>query len=214
MSKSFQKSLEECRILIYGINGNPSIKTKIGAIYPPERMEVGVQLYQTCKAASEKQSIEKIESTQAGRDYRETYDQISEKLLKIRKAGRYFFKINAELSTLLRLNKDVPTNYADWKNLCNETTNTIVQHESIQEKLALVELGPEEITKMAQQLAKIDELKIKAEKEDGEAQVATVQKQESFNELMAYCSDLRACLDLFYEGSERQTLEQVGILVR
>lgn len=214
MSKSFQKSLEECRILIYGINGNQSIKTKIAAIYTPERIEVGVQLHQACKAASENQSIEKIESTQAGRNYRETYDKIYERLLKIRKAGRYFFKNDAELSSLLRLNKEVPTNYADWKNLCNETANTIVQHESIQEKLALVELGLEEITEMTQELAKIDELKIKAEKEDGEAQVATVRKQETFNELMTYCSDLRACLNLFYEGSERQILEQVGILVR
>lgn len=214
MSKSFQKSLEECRILIYGIYGNPSIKTKIAAIYTPERMEVGIQLHHACKAASENQSIEKIESTQAGRDYRETYDKIYERLLKIRKAGRYFFKNNAELNTLLRLNKDVPTNYADWKNLCNETANAIVQHVVIQDKLALVELGPEEITEMAEQLAKIDELKIKAEKEDGEAQVATVQKNEAHQKLMVYCSDLRECLDLFYEGSERQILEQVGILVR
>ena len=46
MAKSFQKSLEECRILIYGINDNQSIKTKIAAIYTPERLQIGVQLYQ------------------------------------------------------------------------------------------------------------------------------------------------------------------------
>ena len=135
-------------------------------------------------------------------------------MLKIRKAGRYFFKNDAELSTLLRLNKEIPGNYANWKNLYQETVNTIVQHKAIQEKLTLVGLDSKEIGKTVKQLSKIDNLKIKAEKEDGEAQIATVQKNESHQKLMTYCSDLRACLDLFYEGSERQILEQIGILVR
>ncbi|MBN2597114.1 hypothetical protein [Labilibaculum sp.] len=214
MPKSLQKSLEECRILVYGLSGNEAIKTRIASIYPEKRILAGIKLYENAKAAFESQSSEKIESTEANREFKIVYDKIYEELVKIRKAGRYFFKNNAELNTLLRLNKEVPTNYADWKNLCNETTNAILQHVVIQDKLALVELGPERITEMAQQLEKIDELKIKAEKEDGEAQVATVRKQVTFNELMIYCSDLRACLDLFYEKSERQTLEQLGILVR
>ncbi|MFT5749308.1 MAG: hypothetical protein ACI93S_000563 [Ancylomarina sp.] len=47
-----------------------------------------------------------------------------------------------------------------------------------------------------------------------EAQQATTQKQEYYVEFMAYCSDLRACLDLFYNGSERQKLEILGIVVK
>ncbi|WP_461642641.1 PQLLE family protein [Labilibaculum euxinus] len=214
MPKSLQKSLEECRILVYGLSGNEAIKTRIAAIYPEKRILDGVKLYEDAKSAFESQSTEKIESTEANREFKIVYEKIYGQLVKIRKAGRYFFKNNAELRTLLRLNKEIPGNYADWKNLCEETTNAVLQHVVIQDKLALVELGSEKITEMAQQLEKIDELKIKAEKEDGEAQVATVRKQETFNKLMAYCTDLRACLDLFYERSERQTLEQLGILIK
>ena len=60
----------------------------------------------------------------------------------------------------------------------------------------------------------VDQLRLRAEKEDGEAQQASVTKQETFNELKAYCSDLCECLDLFYHGNERQKLEEVGIVVK
>jgi hypothetical protein len=78
----------------------------------------------------------------------------------------------------------------------------------------LANLTAEVIAAMQADLITVDDLKLKAEKEDGEAQQATTQKQEYYVEFMAYCSDLRACLDLFYEGSERQKLEVLGIVVK
>ncbi len=214
MKESYLKELEKGRLLVYGVSADESIKERIKLIYPAERIEMGKTIYAKTKTAFGVQNTERIESSQATRVYNDFYTMIYDKLIHIRKVGRYFFKNDLELTTLLRLNKAVPTAYPEWKALADDTVNAIISHESIQEKLTLASLTPEVITTMQTDLSNLDELKLKAEKEDGEAQLATTQKQEYYVEFMAYCSDLRACLDLFYEGSERQKLEKVGIVVK
>ena len=214
MKESYLKELEKGRLLVYGISADESIKERINLIYPEERIELGKSLYAKTKTAFEVQNTERIESSQATRVYNDSYTTLHEKLMQIRKVGRYFFKNDIELTTLLRLNKDVPTAFPEWKALANDTVKAIITHAPIQEKLTLANLTAEVITAMQTDLTTLDELKLKAEKEDGEAQQATTQKQEYYVEFMAYCSDLRACLDLFYEGNERQKLEVLGIVVK
>ncbi|MCZ4695015.1 hypothetical protein [Ancylomarina euxinus] len=214
MKESYLRELEKGRLLVYGVSADESIKERIKLIYPAERIEVGKLLYTKSKTAFEVQDTERIESSQATRIFNDSYTMLHDKLIQIRKVGRYFFKNDLELTTLLRLNKDVPTAYPEWKALADDTVNAIITHEAIQEKLTLAALTPEVITAMQADLTMVDDLKLKAEKEDGEAQQATTQKQEYYVEFMAYCSDLRACLDLFYEGNERQKLEVLGIVVK
>lgn len=214
MPKSKQKQLEEYRLLIYGVSDNEEIKNRISAIYSEERISQGIALYQETKAAFEAQDLEKIEANQANHEYKNTYEEINAMLVKIRKAGRYFFQNNIELNTLLRLNKEIPATYADWKALAEATVSAVMNHTEIQNKLALVDLTPEAMNKLKELLGLIDTQKLKAEKENGEAQLATEKRNESFASLQTYCSDLRACLSLFFDGSGSQILEQVGILVR
>jgi hypothetical protein len=214
MKESYLRELEKGRLLVYGVSADESIKERIKLIYPSERIEVGKSFYVKTKTAFEVQNTERIESSQATRVFNDSYTTLHEQLIQIRKVGRYFFKNDIELTTLLRLNKEVPTAYPEWKALADDTVNAIITHEAIQEKLTLANLTAEVIAAMQADLITVDDLKLKAEKEDGEAQQATTQKQEYYVEFMAYCSDLRACLDLFYEGSERQKLEVLGIVVK
>tara|TARA_R110001583_G_scaffold10417_8_gene47916 strand:- start:13565 stop:14209 length:645 start_codon:yes stop_codon:yes gene_type:complete len=214
MKESYLRELEKGRLLIFGVSADESIKERIKLIYPAERIEMGKSLYAKNKTASEGQDTERIESSQATRVFNDSYTTLHDKLIQIRKVGRYFFKNDIELTTLLRLNKEVPTAFPEWKALADDTVNAIISHEAIQEKLTLAALTPEVILAMQVDLTTVDELKLTAEKEDGEAQQATTHKQESYIEFMAYCSDLRACLDLFYEGNERQKLEVLGIVVK
>jgi hypothetical protein len=82
------------------------------------------------------------------------------------------------------------------------------------EKLALLGFTADKIAALQDDVSSLDQLKLTAEKEDGEAQLATAKKNELFDQLMSYCSDLRECLNLFYEGTESQELEKVGIVVK
>lgn len=214
MKESYLKELEKGRLLVYGISNDASIKERIQLIYSEERIELGKSLYAKTKRAFEVQTTEKIESSHATKVFNDKYSNIHDQLIHIRKIGRYFFKNDIELATLLRLDVEVPIAYPEWKALVNDTVKAVVTHDVIQEKLSLANVTPKVIKALKAELLAIDDLKLTSEKEDGEAQQATTQKQEYYVEFMAYCSDLRACLDLFYEGNERQKLEVLGIVVK
>lgn len=214
MNKSYDNELEKGRILVFGVSENDEMKQRISALYSEERITQGINLYEATRYAFESKNIEYIESSNANRKFSETQIHIHDTLIHIRRAGRYLFSKEDELATLLRLNKSVPTLYSAWKSFAQETISAILTHEAIQQKLSLVELGPEAIAELNSDILKIDDLKLIAEKEDGEAQMATQEKEERFREFMVYCADLRECLNLFYRGTERQKLEKVGVVVK
>ncbi|MFA9372052.1 MAG: hypothetical protein ACERIH_10120 [Labilibaculum antarcticum] len=214
MRTTYEKDLEKGRILVCGISENASIKERIKNIYTAEKIAEGVVLCEQTNEAFGTQQNEAIESGVVNEKFTQVQESIHNSLVSVRRAGRYFFKNETELSTLLRLNKDIPKAYAEWKALANETFSTIQSHDTIQAKLSLANLTPELIGKVKDELVQMDQLKLDAEKEDGEAQQATVRKMELFNQFMAYCSDLKECLNLFYEGDARQKLEEVGIVVK
>lgn len=214
MNKSYDNELEKGRILVFGVSENDEMRQRISALYSEERITKGINLYEATRYAFESKNIEYIESSNANRKFSETQTHIHDTLIHIRRAGRYLFSKEDELATLLRLNKSVPTLYSAWKTFAQETLGAILTHEAIQQKLSLVELGSEAIAELNSDILKIDDLKLRAEKEDGEAQMATQEKEERFREFMAYCADLRECLNLFYRGNERQKLEKVGVVVK
>ena len=214
MKKGYEKDLEAGRILVYGVAGNEEILQRIGAIYTPERIDQGIGLYQTAKATLNKQNKAKIEATQTTRQFNEIQKSIHGQLVRIRKAGRYFFRSQVELREALALTKEIPTSYATWKALVQETISAISKQEIIQTQFTLTGITPEKVSQLQLAMGQLDVLKLQIEKTGGVAQQATVAKKESYEAFMAYCVDLRACLDLFYEGNERQKLEEVGIVVK
>ena len=214
MNRTIEGRLEDGRILVYGVSEDASIKERIAAIYNDEKLTRGTELYQTAYQASKNQTLEKSESSAVTRQFNDLKGTIHNQLVNIRGGIRYFFKTDLALMNKLQMNNEVPTNYAQWRTMIDLTLSVIETQQGVQEKLTLLNISPEQISAMKADLAKLEQLRLNAEKEDGEAQEATVKKQESFDEFMRYCSDLRECLNLFYQGSERQELEKVGITVK
>jgi len=214
MSNSYEKELERSRVLVYGVAGDTAIKTRIAPIYTEERLASGQELYQAAKVASSAQVEERLQSAAATREFNAVKDEIHEGYVKARNAARYFFKGNRNVYELLLLDQSIPKAFAEWRKSVTHTFKAIGQMPDIQEKLTLVGLSPEVVAAYVAKTEKIDDLRLKAEREDGEAQQASVKKQETFDELSAFCIDLRECLNLFYQGNERQALEKVGITVK
>ena len=212
--ETYEKTMEKHRVLIYGVRDNASIKERIALIYSEDRLATGDELYIAAKEAGQNQRLEKLESLEASRIFNETKDEIHEGVIKIRKAARYFYKNDPGTLKLLLADEAVPTNFAQWKQHSFDTLKAVEQNADIQAKFALVELTPEAIAAYLGKIEAVEQLRLDAEKEDGEAQQASQKKQETFDALHAYCVDLRECLDLFYSGPERQKLEEVGIIVK
>jgi len=214
MKTSHESELERCRILLYGVVQNEAIKGRISAIYTEERLGTGHELYQTAKTASSSQVEEKLQSAAASRLFNELRDEIHEGYVRVRNAARYFFKDDQSVYELLLLDQKIRQRYADWRKDVTHTFKVISQSPALLDKLTLVGFTAEVVSDYLVKAASIDQLRLNAEIEDGEAQEASVKKYETMSDLQAYCADLRECLDLFYHGSERQVLECVGITVK
>lgn len=214
MRKSYEQEMERCRVLIRGVIQNESIKKRISAIYSEERLATGDELYLAAEAAAQNQRLEKLEGSEAIRVFNESKDRIHEGLVKVRQAGRYFFKKEESVQKLLLLDTEIPSNFAQWKQQADATFNAVLNNTAIQDKVALIGLTSEVVATYKKEVDQIEQLRLNAEKEDGEAQQASQKKQDTYDALWAYCVDLRECLDLFYHGAERQKLEEVGIVVK
>lgn len=214
MNRTNEKRIEDGRILIYGVNENASIKERIAPIYTEEKIAQGIALYQATYEADKNQTQEKNESLAATKQFNAAQDKLHTAIVRVRKGIRYFFKTDIALMNKLQMNSSLPTNYAQWRTMVDLTLTEIEAEPAVIEKIALLGFTADKIANMKTDLASLDQLKLNAEKEDGEAQAATAKKNELFDQLMSYCSDLRECLNLFYEGTESQELEKVGIVVK
>lgn len=214
MKRTHENELEKCRVLIEGVNTNDGIKTRIAAIYTEERLATGSLLFADAKMATNAQAKEKAEGAAATKAFNAAKDELHSNFVRLRNSIRYFYKSNIDLQNEVYLNEEIPGNYAQWSNLMERSLNAILARPVVTDKLSLLDISTDVISAWLDDLLKIGQLKIVAEKEDGEAQAASVKKRETMAELKAYCSDLRECLNLFYHGSERQVLEQVGIVVK
>ncbi|TAJ11077.1 hypothetical protein DMA11_18195 [Marinilabiliaceae bacterium JC017] len=214
MNQSYESKLEKGRILVYGVISNAVIVQQIGSIYTPERLEEGQRLYLATKDAFRHQNNKKIESTLAYGKFSKAQNVLYAQMVKIRKTARYFFKNDYLAQSLLQLNNSIPNRYADRIAFSKQTINAVATHENIQARLTVGGVTPHMIADTMTLLDDIDSLKLETEKKDGEAQMATVTKNKHFKAFMTYCSDLRACLNLFFEGHARHELEKVGITVK
>ena len=214
MKRTFENELEKCRVLIYGVQANPAIKERIAPVYPEERIAEGVSRYETTKAAAEDQSTEKEESMAATKAFADSRNSIHQSLIRARQAIRYFFKNDFRILKLLQMDQEVPAAYAAWKILAETTFKTALANAEVIEKLAVAGISQDNINETLALLTELEQQRLTAEKEDGEAQQATMRKQEALEELSAYCIDLRECLNLFFVGRDRQKLEEIGIIVK
>lgn len=214
MRKTFEQELERCRVLVYGVQTNPEIKERIAPVYPEARITEGLELYEAAKGAAEIQNTEKMESMAATKVFTDSRDAIHQSLIRTRQAIRYFFKNDFRILKLMQMDQEIPASYASWKILAETTFRTALANAEVLEKLTVAGITEESINQTLALLAQLEQQRLTAEKEDGEAQQATMKKQEAFDKLTAYCSDLRECLNLFFVGRDRQKLEEVGIIVK
>jgi len=214
MSNNFEKDLENYRVLIYGVASNNSIKERIAPIYTEEKLAEGVDLFESTRTIVDKQKVEQAESMAVTRQFNEKVDYVQEQYVRLRKAIRYFCKSDLTLMDKLGLNIPVPKNYPEWHTLVRMTLAGLDNAAWVLDKIVIVGFTAEALIALKQELTEVEQLRLVAEKEDGEAQQATAQKNLLYDQLRHYCYDLKECLDLFYHGTERQKLEEVGIVVK
>ena len=214
MKRTYEDALEKGRVLVYGVSANESIKRRILPIYSDEKLEEGKLLHQQAKEAFTSQTKEITDSLEATRIFNTSKDSIHNSVVKMRKASRYFFNEDTAIYMQLFLDKNIPDSYASWRIFVEENIHAALNNSEAIAKIQVFSFSSEKLMELLTELTQLDDLKLSAERESGEAQQSTVTKHNSYANFIDYCSDLKKCLKLFYDGDDSQKLEEVGIVVK
>ncbi|WP_282035543.1 hypothetical protein [Saccharicrinis aurantiacus] len=214
MTESNEKELEKARRLIQGVKNNPSVATRIAPVYGETDIDAGISLLELTTESFAKQKKEQHESEAKSQELDNALDEIDTFHKRLRKMGRYMSEANSPESKACNFRGEIPTNFAEWKPYVAQTFNGLKANTDLLTKVSAFGTSAEEIDTYIDKLNEVDTMQIDSNRESAEAQMATVNKGELMRDLKKHASKLRACLDIFYEGNEKQELEKLGITVK
>ncbi len=214
MKRTYETELEKGRSLVHGVYNDKDIKERIKPVYTEERLERGIELHQKAKEAFSVRYKEFNESVLAHQRFAELKELLHIELMKLRKFGRQLFKNEPFSYKQLMLDKNVPGSYQKWRIFIEDTLRELVNNLHLANKYKLVGISVDEIRQMLNELVQLDELKASSEKEIGDSHEANASSVKAFKEFIHYCSDLRECLNLFFDDKERHKLEKMDCIAK
>ena len=132
----------------------------------------------------------------------------------LRKFSKFIFKNNVDAINTLALNSPLPTNFADWLQAARYYYERLIEHPEWIAILAPFKVTPEIIEENHMVLAELKTLQELRHRETGDAQRATQTRNIKFDELNAWCSELKQLAKLLFEDADAQYLEKLGIVVK
>ncbi|WP_320053441.1 hypothetical protein [uncultured Acetobacteroides sp.] len=198
--KSLSALLGRTRSTINTITINPEIRTELKKYgYTDERLDWGTTKLTAIESFFEKQKKEQGEAYAASKQYLEQRAHVEEFYRKDIKLLRIPARSNPELDKLLP--KQVQTDNANQLVKDSmEVYQNLINNPNLAAALLLVGRKP---TDYADKLAEVKQLGLlvaQYEKEFAEAVTATSNRDKEFDELQAYCRDLRTIAGLALEG--------------
>jgi hypothetical protein len=171
-------------------------------------------LYNETEALFAKQKQE----TGEWRNTSDAFSNAKEKALtdfkSLRNKLKFFYPSTSSEATKLELYRDDFSRYADFVRGAKYFYQTLLKSSEVVSRLLPFGYTEESITALAEEVNSLDELKEARERESGDAQVATQERNSKLDELEEACNELTRLAKLIFEDNEAQYLEKLGILVR
>lgn len=198
--RSLAALLGRTRSTINTITGNPEIRIEMKKFgFTDERLDWGTTKLTAIESFFEKQKKEQGEAYAASKQYLEQRAHVEDFYRKDIKLLRIPARSNPELGKLLP--KQVETNNANQMvKDCMEVYQNLINNPNL--AAALLQVGRKP-TDYADKLAEVKQLGLlvaQYDKEFAEAVTATSSRDKEFDELQAYCKDLRTIAGLALEG--------------
>lgn len=198
--RSLAALLGRTRSTINTITGNPEIRIEMKKFgFTDERLDWGTTKLTAIESFFEKQKKEQGEAYAASKQYLEQRAHVEDFYRKDIKLLRIPARSNPELDKLLP--KQVQTDNANQMvKDCMEVYQNLINNPNL--AAALLQVGRKH-TDYADKLAEVKQLGLlvaQYDKEFAEAVTATSSRDKEFDELQAYCKDLRTIAGLALEG--------------
>ena len=213
MRKKLSVILEECRVKVQNAATDEEIKAGLAPFgYDEPKLKTGTDLYDETIFRFQQQVKEKQDWETVNDHYQESKEKAISDFSDFYQISRIAFRGNIRLQNILPPTQ-TGDSYTNWKK------NTIALYTQLQaDAEAIAQLTPfsyntEKIQALLNELIGVDQLYNDREKEDGESQQATKDRDEKFYQLRNYCTDLTVVAKIAFKDRP-QLLEKMGILVR
>lgn len=214
LNESIDSFLNRAQVALDNAANTPKIQEYLLEYgYTPAKIQAGRKLYETAWALQQQQRKEygeQIEATDTLRQIRETVNNNYMRCLKI---ARIAFQNNPGVATELDLNGDRKRSFSGWLSQIQQFYTNALTNSTILQGLGEYGITEAILKQYQQEVNAVEAANLQQEKEKGDAQNATQQRDKAIDELNQWLSDFIAIARIALEA-EPQLLESLGILAR
>lgn len=192
--------LDRCRNTIYTVKANNGIMQCLATYgFTDQRITEGWNLYVTVTTSFERQKKENAESYVASKAYLEEKEAVISQFRKDVKILRIAAKGNMEISQLIP-DELSTTNSKEFQKTARVLYLSLANTPAYAPALATVGFKPSDFAERISSLDGLDALRAVRDREEAESVTATSIRDKEFDELQAFCKDLRTIAKIAVEG--------------
>jgi len=205
--------MEECKVLVTNSRADKSISSALVPFgYTIDRLQWGVDLCAETIELFRTQEKEYTDQYYATNEFLNAFELTRKTASSIGKIARIAFKNNIEGQRLIPniLNNRA---YSEWNASTTALYSGILASEKLLTLMSEFGINNEILTAEMNNIKTLEALNQKKYIEEGEAQIATQNRNRKLELLQVFCSDLRTIARIALKDQPQQ-LEKLGILVR
>jgi predicted nucleic acid-binding Zn-ribbon protein len=214
-NKSINGMMEAFRILIWNASEDEIIKVRLEPFqYNQQRMDALKVLFNDTLGLIDKRKKEKGDWQIASESFNKAKQSVTSEFRKIRNKLKFYYSSTSAVAQTLELYRDNISKYADFVVAAKYFYSKLLLSDEAIDKLIPFGYSREIIAAQADEVNGLDRLKEARERESGDAQYATKERNAKMDELEDACNELTRLAKLVFEDDEAQYLEKLGIIAR
>lgn len=206
--------LEKYRVALQNVETQSEISAIMAEYgYDATFIGEGMALLVKARAAYDANKREDDETLDAKMQLDNAIDLLGKNYRQHRKKARVVYLNDPHTLSLLEIDKDVPEAYLTWLETVRKFYSITSSNEAIQQKLARLKLGVNELTDGLNKVAEIEQLRAVYLREVGESQDATKAKDKAMAEIAVWMREFYSVARIAL-ADQSQLLEALGLKVR
>lgn len=215
LDNSFEKMMQNFRMLIWNSADDPVISARIEPFtYNAEILDAAKILFTQTEQLDEDQQKEYAEQRAKTRELNVKTKYVDTDYKQLREFCKFAFEDNIVTWNALQLGNPVPDAFPQWHTHLSHFYNLFLADPNTATPILPFGYTVESLTAQKNALMELKTIQQEREREIGDAQRATKERDAKFEELSIFCKRLSRLLRLLFVGDDAQYLEKVGLLAR
>ncbi len=208
------QALENYRLVFVNLSEVANIEAEMAAYgYDEAEINKGKALYEKAQALYDKRHSESAEEKFAYDKFYQAFDKVRKQYQRDRKKSKVALLKNEALYEPFHLKKSMPQPYLECIQEIKLFYKQVITNVEAKPLLTLFKVTEEHATAQLAEIEKIADLRAKYEKERGESQQATKDKNKAFAAISDWIKDFYIVAEIALEAHP-QLLESIGKFVR